>query len=67
MMTLVSLLALAKSISLLWPHGDNYESSKHSRFYRDCAVSATTFYAVMLLRSSSLQGVHYRYTEVSSV
>ncbi|CAG7882147.1 unnamed protein product, partial [Brassica rapa] len=66
MMTLVSLLALAKSISFLWPHGDNYESSK-SRFYRDCAVSATTFYAVMLLRSSSLQGVHYRYTEVSSV
>ncbi|KAF8093272.1 hypothetical protein N665_0385s0020 [Sinapis alba] len=48
-MTLVSLLAQAISISLLWPHGENCESSK-SRFYRDCAVSATTFYAVMLLR-----------------
>lgn len=49
MMTLVSLWALAKSISLLWPDGDNCESSKF-RFYRDCAVSATTFYVVMLLR-----------------
>ncbi|KAJ4898425.1 hypothetical protein Rs2_25219 [Raphanus sativus] len=49
MMTLVSLLALAISINLLWPFGDNCESSK-SRFFRDCAVSAITFYAVMLLR-----------------
>lgn len=49
MMTLVSLLALAISIGLLWPHGDNCAWSK-SRFFRDCAVSATTFYAVMLFR-----------------
>ncbi|KAF2582107.1 hypothetical protein F2Q68_00002693 [Brassica cretica] len=46
MMTLVSLLALAISINLLWP---KHDPSK-SRFFKHCAVSATTFYAVMLFR-----------------
>lgn len=45
-MTLVSLVALAISINLLWP---KHEPSK-SRFFKDCAVSATIFYAVMLFR-----------------
>ncbi|WZZ42007.1 hypothetical protein YC2023_038266 [Brassica napus] len=71
MMTLVSLWALAKSISLLWPDGDNCESSK-SRFYRDCRechniLCSDATQVFLLRRSSSLQGVHYRYTEASSV
>ncbi|CAH8260365.1 unnamed protein product [Arabidopsis lyrata] len=46
-MTLLSLFGLSISLNLLWPPGD---SSSTSRFLRDGAVSATTFYAVTLLR-----------------
>lgn len=46
-MTLLSLFGLSISLNLLWPPGD---SSSSSRFLRDGAVSATTFYAVTLLR-----------------
>ncbi|XP_024015269.1 uncharacterized protein LOC18023408 [Eutrema salsugineum] len=47
-MVLLSVLGLFISLNLLWPPGG--KSSSSSRFLRDGAVSATTFYAVTLLR-----------------
>ncbi|CAH8283529.1 unnamed protein product [Eruca vesicaria subsp. sativa] len=47
-MTLLSLFGLSISLNLLWPPGG--KSPALSRFLRDGAVSATTFYAVTLLR-----------------
>ncbi|CAA0382022.1 hypothetical protein ISN45_At03g010870 [Arabidopsis thaliana x Arabidopsis arenosa] len=46
-MTLLSIFGLSISLNLLLPSGD---SSSMSRFLRDGAVSATTFYAVTILR-----------------
>ncbi|KAJ0249485.1 Uncharacterized protein HA466_0149690 [Hirschfeldia incana] len=48
LMTLLSLVCLSISLNLLWPPGG--KSPALSRFLRDGAVSATTFYAVTLLR-----------------
>lgn len=48
---LLSLFGLSISLNLLWPPGGKSSSSSSSRFRRDGAVSATTFYAVTLLRS----------------
>ncbi|CAL9219864.1 unnamed protein product, partial [Arabidopsis halleri] len=45
LMTLLSLFGLSKSLNLLWPPGDS-----SSQFFRDGAVSVTTFYAVTLFR-----------------
>ncbi|CAF1703953.1 unnamed protein product [Brassica napus] len=47
-MALLSLFGLSISLNLLWPPGG--KSPALSRFLRDGAVSATTFYAVTLLR-----------------
>ncbi|KAF3551463.1 hypothetical protein DY000_02003986 [Brassica cretica] len=47
-MTLLSLFGLSVSLNLLWPPGGKSPAS--SRFLRDGAVSATTFYAVTVLR-----------------
>ncbi|ESQ48945.1 hypothetical protein EUTSA_v10022071mg, partial [Eutrema salsugineum] len=47
-MALLSLFGLSISLNLLWPTGG--KSSSSSRFLRDGAVSATTFYAVTLVR-----------------
>ncbi|KAG2315487.1 hypothetical protein Bca52824_018609 [Brassica carinata] len=48
LMTLLSLFGLSISLNLMWPPGG--KSSASSRFLRDGAVSATTFYAVTALR-----------------
>ncbi|CAN7010574.1 hypothetical protein IGI04_011731 [Brassica rapa subsp. trilocularis] len=48
LMTLLSLIGLSISLNLLWPPGG--KSPTLSRFLRDGAVSATTFYAVTALR-----------------
>ncbi|CAF1704073.1 unnamed protein product [Brassica napus] len=47
-MAILSLFGLSISLNLLWPPGG--KSPALSRFLRDGAVSATTFYAVMVLR-----------------
>ncbi|VVA96719.1 unnamed protein product [Arabis nemorensis] len=47
--TLLSLLGLYISLDHMWPSGE-CKSPSRSRFLRDGAVSATTFYAVMLIR-----------------
>ncbi|CAN6810234.1 unnamed protein product [Brassica oleracea] len=47
-MTLLALFGLSVSLNLLWPPGGKSPAS--SRFLRDGAVSATTFYAVTVLR-----------------
>ncbi|EOA19577.1 hypothetical protein CARUB_v10002668mg [Capsella rubella] len=47
-MVVLSLLGLSISLNLLWPAGG--KPSSRSRFSRDGAVSATTFYGVTLLR-----------------
>ncbi|XP_018488292.1 uncharacterized protein LOC108858943 [Raphanus sativus] len=47
-MTLLSVFGLSISLNLLWPPGG--KSPALSRFLRDGAVSATTFYAVTVLR-----------------
>ncbi|CAH2047383.1 unnamed protein product [Thlaspi arvense] len=48
-MTLLSIFGLYISLNLVWPPGGK-SSSSSSRFLRDGAVTATTFYAVTLLR-----------------
>ncbi|XP_018435958.1 uncharacterized protein LOC108808284 [Raphanus sativus] len=47
-MALLSLFGLSISLNLLWPPGG--KSPAVSRFLKDGAVSATTFYAVTVLR-----------------
>ncbi|WZY83574.1 hypothetical protein YC2023_029958 [Brassica napus] len=47
-MAILSLFGLSISLNLLWPPGAKSPGS--SPFLRDCAVSATTFYAVTVLR-----------------
>ncbi|RID71429.1 hypothetical protein BRARA_C03368 [Brassica rapa] len=47
-MAILSLFGLSISLNLMWPPGG--KSPALSRFLRDGAVSATTFYAVTVLR-----------------